>query len=183
MPNSAYENLAARLDRYRRVRDRLRLGTSALRGLLALVAVAVLLLVLETLLWLPPEGRHALVWAGLVVSALVLAVFFFVPAVRLLVRKESVVELAYEVGERIPGVADRLGNALQVYEAAEQRADPVEKNLAGAGLEQAARLVQGVDFGGVADRTEWRRTLRLARWSAAGLLVLAVLAARPLAGG
>ena len=183
MPNSTYENLAERLNRYRRVRDRLRLGTSALRGLLALVAVAVLLLVVETLLWLPPEGRHVLVWAGLVVSALVLAVFFFVPAVRLLVRKESVVELAYEVGERIPGVADRLGNALQVYEAAEQRADPVEKNLASAGLEQAARLVQGVDFDGVADRTEWRRTLGLTRWSAAGLLVLAVLAFRPLAGG
>ncbi len=179
MADSVYENLVRRLNDYRRERNRLSLRTWAVRTLVAVVIALVLVVATEALLWLSPAGRHALIWVGLVAVAALGLGCFLVPAVRLGLRKESAVDVAYEVGRRTDVVADRLGNALQVYEASRHDADPVQRTLACAGLEQAARLVEDLDFREVLDRDAWRRTVRQAgRW-ALGIGLLVVLFFRP----
>ena len=183
MAESTYRNLVERLNEYRRVRNRLAVATGLVRASVAALVALALVVAVETLLWLPPSGRHVLVWSGLVAVVSNLLGFVLVPSLRLLLRKESPVDLAYEVGGRFPDVADRLGNALQIYESSQRDSDPVQRSLARAGLEQAARLVEDLDFRDAVDSEAWRKTTRQARWWALGLALFALLFVKPLGAG
>ncbi len=165
MSRAEYESLAAALVRFRR---RSALGVLIRRlaqWVLALVAALWVFTGLEAVLWLPTTWRQGIVAAVLAGAGGVL-VWAASAAVRAWRRPKSAAELAYEVGGRLPGIGDRLGNAVAVYEQSMYDSSS-SSELASLSLRRAWREVAGIDFVSIVDL---RPTWRWVRFSSAGLV-------------
>jgi len=153
--------LRGRLHWVRIVKTRRRLLRGIVVSVLVAAAVSVLLLALESLAPMSAPVRTAVVVAGIVCVAAFVLVGVLLPLSMLLgiVRAGSDLETAAEVGSGLPGLKDRMVNALQLHEEASQGVLTGSRELVGAALEDLQRQAAPVDFLGALPRF---RTARLA---------------------
>ncbi|MDZ7373000.1 MAG: hypothetical protein ONB23_03425 [candidate division KSB1 bacterium] len=169
--NADYRALVAMLRHYRARKLWVELRTRAGYALLATLGLAWLLTLVEAIFWLPSATRQAVVIGFPIGVVLVWGLFIASPLLALRQLPHSWADVGYEVGVKLPCVADRLGNALWIFEQALK--DPsCSLELAAVGLRQCRVALDGMNFGELASTSSWRRARR---WSGIGVVVSLLL--------
>ncbi len=156
------EELRTRLGVVRRKEEHAELAHGILLAVTVFVAVLLLALTLEGILYLEPPARTLLFWLLLGLAAFLLAAYVLRPALRRvgLLPHEPAIATAQRVGRRLPAVKDRLVNILQLVHEREG-GGLYSSELIDAAFEDAGKEFAGVDFGANADVSASRRMAKL----------------------
>jgi hypothetical protein len=141
----------------------------------ALTAIAIMLLLAafsEAIFRFEPDLRMPLLAVTIAICAVFLLIWILTPVLRYLLRPTSNEKLALLWGYSLPGINDRLLNALQVFENRQKEGSSPE--LAELALTTIAAEIKDSSFENALDRTPAKRALR---WSGgmAGLWVVTLL--------
>lgn len=168
--SQTYTDLVARLERFRRTKTRVEVLFGAAATLAAAAGLAVLALLLEAGLYLPPAVKLTL-WGGWLCGVLGgLAVLCAGP----LIRRRPLDRAALDVEARHPGLKQRLVGVVQFWPGRVSNREGYSADLIEAMVEQAGEVARPLDFEAAVDRGPHRRA---ARWLAAACAALCVLGA------
>ncbi len=163
-----YADLIARLERFRRTVVRVEVLFGVAATLAAASGLAVLALLVEVELYLPPAVKLTLWGVGLC-GALGGLTFL---CVRPLIRRRPLDRAALDVEARHPVLRQRLVGVVQLWPGRASNRQGYSADLIEAMVEQAGEVSGRLDFEAAVDRAPYRRAVR---WLAAACAALCVL--------
>ena len=155
--SQTYADLIARLERLRRTQRRVEALTGAALTLAFGAGLAVVGLVLEAALYLPPPVKWTMwgIWlCGVAWGGVWLCL-------RAMVRRRPIERAALDVEARHPDLRQRLVGVVQLWPDRRARPEGYSEELIEAMVEQAGHVSERLDFGAAVDREPYRRG---ARW-------------------
>ena len=166
--SQTYADLISRLERLRRTRAQAEVLFGAAATLTGVAGLAVLALLLEAGLYLPPAAKLTL-WGigscGVVVGLAALCV-------RPLIRRRGLDRAALDVEARHPDLRQRLVGIVQLWPGRASSREGYSAELIEAMVEQAGAVAGRLDFEAAVDRGPYRRAVR---WLTAACAALGVL--------
>jgi hypothetical protein len=162
--DQTYFQIRKKLHSLRQYEKRVALFSGFLKVFAVFCGTALLLLLLESLLWLKPAWKISALTLACVIGAATLAGSAGASLFSLIFLENHPNDetLAEKAGLAFPKIKDRLVNAIQVYRSREKEVERTSSFLAGAALDRIRFDIEPLDFRGVVSRRKIQGSFRAA---------------------